>query len=80
MSSSSDFIYPVVGRNNAKIVKGYYFIPIIEITSVNLVTKKKSKEDVFYEMGISTLQLWPLILICMFLSFNAGFIIWLLVG
>lgn len=76
---SSDFIYPALGKTDSTTVKGYYFLPTIEITSYTIVTLKRSKKEVLTDLMVSSTELWPLLVICLLLALIAGFLIWILV-
>ena len=71
---SSHFIFPVLGRNSAKHLYGYYFIPLMEPPSLYYFTAKQ--DNLMIEVLGSCLGLWPLLIICFLLVAISGFVGW----
>ena len=73
-SSSTDFVFPVLGRFSAHKLFGYHFIPLIRPPALYYYTAKD--KDVIKKLIVHCLYMWPLFLICSFLVALAGFISW----
>ena len=74
-----DIIFPFLGKTDTLTISGWYFMPVISIPRISVVTNKKSKEEIVLELITSSLKLWPLLSICMMMTAIAGFCMWILV-
>ena len=76
--STSHLVFPVLGRYYAERMHGYYFLPLLEAPSAYYITKKPDSRMAMDRIVISTLNMWPLVVICLLMAFVTGFIVWLM--
>lgn len=75
-----DIVYPFLGKTDTLTISGWYFMPVIDISSITVVTNKKVAQEIILELIRSSLKLWPLLSICMMMTVIAGFFMWILVS
>ena len=75
-----DIVYPFLGKTDTLTISGWYFIPVIDISRITVVTNKKMPQEIILELITSSLKLWPLLSICMMMTVIAGFFMWILVS
>ena len=70
--STSNFIFPVLGRHDENVVYNYHFIPLLELSSGYYITRSSTSYQALKRLIQSCVNLWPLLVIIMFLAFIAG--------
>lgn len=75
-----DIVYPFLGKTDTLTISGWYFIPVIDISRITVVTNKKMPQEIILELITSSLKLWPLLSICIMMTVIAGFFMWILVS
>ena len=75
-----DIVFPFLGKTDTLTVSGWYFMPVISIPRISVVTNKKLKEEIVLELIMSSLKLWPLLSICIMMTAIGGFCMWILVS
>lgn len=71
---TSHFVFPVLGRADAKKLYGHHFIPLIETPSVYFITPKD--DDLLQKLVSACLQMWPLVIMCFMMVLVSGFLQW----
>ena len=75
-----DIVYPFLGKTDTLTISGWYFMPVIDISRITVVTNKKISQEIILELITFSLKLWPLLSICMMMTVIAGFFMWILVS
>ena len=78
--TQDDIVYPFLGKTDTLTISGWYFIPVIDISRITVVTNKKMPQEIILELIMSSLKLWPLLSICIMMTVIAGFFMWILVS
>ena len=74
-----DIIFPVPSTSaNTKEMLGFHFIPVFDVPSAFYITHPVSNRERTVNMIKDCLANWPLLVICLLMSFIAGFIGWVL--
>lgn len=76
----ADFVMPVLGRSDLDTVAGSYFIPLLNIGEITVVMCRKTKGEILHDVIHSCLKLWPLLSVCLMMTYIAGFIVWITVS
>lgn len=74
VKSKADFIFPVFGKYSFETYDGFYFLPFIKHPGF-FYTTKITKTAFQYAIK-SCIEMYPLIVICLFISFIYGFFVW----
>ena len=77
LMNDSDFVFPVLGRENAKSLYGYRFLPIMETPSIYYVVPKQRK-NIMMEVLKSCKNFLPLLVICLLMTSLSGFFCWVM--
>lgn len=73
--SGYDFVYPVQGQLNVEKSAGFYFLPVMSHSGFYYVTQIRKSN---FELAIdSCLEMYPMLIIFVFLSMIFGFVFWL---
>ena len=75
----ADMVFPILGAQDATTISGWYFMPIVNIPRLSLVTYKKGNREILLDLIYSALMLWPLLSICLTMALIAGFFMWITV-
>ena len=75
-----DIVYPFLGKTDTLTISGWYFMPVIDISRITVVTNKKMPQEIILELITSSLMLWPLLSVCMMMTVIAGFFMWIFVS
>ena len=73
-----DIIYPAHAESSLTLLHGFHFIPVYNIPSAYYFTIQKSDRKIALSMVYGCLNMWPLLAICILMSFIAGFIAWIM--
>ena len=75
----ANFIYPVLGNRDTKMLYGYHFIRFIDISSALLISLRKTQNEIAGDLFHACLHFWPLLLVSVLLALIAGFCEWIMV-
>ena len=75
LMKESDFVFPVLGRQNAKSLYGYGFLPIMETPKIYYVIPRRRK-NMIGEVLKSCMNFIPLLVICLLMTTLSGFVCW----
>ena len=76
--SSSDFVFPVLGYLKSMQLYGYHYIPIMQTPDIFFISNMKSTRIIVESLIESSTNIWPLLVICLLMTFIVGFFIWLI--
>lgn len=76
---NTDFVFPFLATTSSTKLFGFYFIPIISVSSAYLFTPKAgSGTETFIDLVNEVRELWPFVAVCLVLALVSGCIAWLL--
>ena len=75
---SWDIVFPVIARSSLNELYGFHYIPVLEVPSAYLFSLSKSRKEKTMELLTLLYNMWPLFIICLFMSVSAGFVAWIL--
>ena len=78
--NSSDLVFPVLAKDPAVEMHGFYFLTAYDAPSAYYFSLKKSGETILKEVVHAYVNLWPFLLICLLFAFISGFIVWIVEG
>lgn len=78
IKDTSDFILPVFTKLSEIRKFGFYYIPVFEAPSAYYLTVKISSYEKCIQFLVGIFSTWPLVVICLTLTFISGFVIWLM--
>ena len=73
-------VYPVLGDASQASYYGSSFVPMYYLDEGVLVTLKKTSREVMMELFQKIFELWPLLVVFMFMACLSGFVIWIIVS
>lgn len=74
--NESDFILPFLAQSSARMLHGFYFIPLIDAPNLFLFTTKYT--TLMEDLILGCLRRYTIIVLCLLVAFIAGFIIWIM--
>ena len=75
----ADMVFPILGTYDTTTISGWYFMPIVNIPRLSLITYKKGNREILFDLIYSVLMLWPLLSVCLMMALIAGFFMWITV-
>ena len=75
----ADMVFPILGTYDTTTISGWYFMPIVNIPRLSLITYKKGNREILFDLIYSVLTLWPLLSVCLMMALIAGFFMWITV-
>lgn len=76
----ADFLMPVLGKSDLNRVAGSSFIPLLNIGEITVVMYRKTKGEILNDVIRSCLKIWPLLSVCLMMTYIAGFLVWITVS
>lgn len=73
-------VYPVLGDASQASYYGSSFVPMYYLDEGVLVTLKKTSREVMMELFQKIFELWPLLVVFLFMACLSGFFIWIIVS
>ena len=74
LMNTSHFVFPVLGKQDARYMYGQRFLPLFETPSVYYITYKEN--NLIFGLIVSCLNMWPLFLVCALMVIISGFLCW----
>lgn len=75
---SSDVIFPIIAKPTDTSLYGFRYIPILEAPDAYLISLRITENQKLLKMILGVLKTWPLLTVCLLLTFVSGFVIWLI--
>lgn len=74
VTKTSNFIFPVLAREDTTELYGQYFVPLTEPPIMYYITKKI--DNVLQKVILACFHMWPLMVICLLMVLVSGFLQW----
>ena len=75
----ANFVYPVLGNRDTKMLYGHHFIRFIDVSSALFISLRKTQKEIASDLFRACLHFWPLLLVSALLALIAGFCEWIMV-
>lgn len=77
--SPERIVFPVLGDASQASYYGFSFVPLYYLDEGMLITLKKTPQEVSQELFQKIFDLWPLLVVFLFMASISGFVIWAIV-